>query len=366
MNPNDDGIKSIEEVEEFRPQPMPTPAQPTAPTPEPTPAPEAAPVTPTPISSAPEVPQAAPASEIPSAAPATEVSATPQSMSAAPAEVTVINNAKSSKSGGLFLLILIGLLIAFVFNIDSIVNIYDEYMNPKPVNINNDNTEPTNNLLDGYIVIGEESSVETDGVKFYSFKKSQGVVNFTYMASKRIDDVLSLGLYIELYNANKEILAKEAFNVPSGLDKDVVKVYSMNIKSDIQGSVYYARLRKYTATELSSVQSLTCTSTTTNSDGSTISNSIVYSFTNNELVSYTVSKQYSSVEETEEGNSESSPLQNELSTLPLSFGASLINNKLTYNVNLSNEIDDYSPLYEKGSIITNVKNNEQLKEWNCN
>ena len=289
-------------------------------------------VTPQPMPANPEPVEVSPQSDIPAAPPVSEVSTTPV-VDNQPEEITVVNNDQRSKGGGIVLVILIVILAVFVWNIDNILNLYNQYFNKSPVQRRNN--EPQNNLLDGYILIGDESSVETDDTKFYNFKKSTGVVTFTYMASKRIDDTSALGITIELYNPNKEVIAKEVFDVSGGLDKDVVKTYTMTFDTDLQSSVYYARLRKYTDADKSSTQSLTCTNSTTNKNGSVVNSSITYVFLNNELISYSVTKTYKAPE-TEEGteNIIVSPLETEYNNLPASLKATLISNKLSYTVNL--------------------------------
>ena len=330
---------------EFKPTPM--PASNPAPTPQPMPA-------------SPEKVEVTPQAGIPEAAPATEVSTAPV-VDNQPEEITVVNNEQRSKSGGVVLVVLIIILALFVWNIDNILDLYNQYFNVTPAQ--RKSNEPQNNLLDGYILIGDESSIETDDTKFYNFKKGSGVLTFTYMASKRIDDTSALGITIELYNANKEILAKEVFNVPNGLDKDVVKSYTMTFDTDLNASVYYARFRKYTEEDKNSTQSLTCTNSVTNKNGSTTNSSITYLFTNNELISYSVTKTYKPLE-TEETTS--SPLETEYNNLPVALKATLIDNKLSYTVNVSNLVEGYTPLYTKGTIITNIKNKEQQKDWKCN
>ena len=336
---------------EFKPTPMPASNQPS---------------TPQPMPANPEPVEVSAQNGVPEAAPAAEVSSAPV-VDNQPEEITVINNEQKSKGGGIVLVILIIILAVFVWNIDFILDLYNQYFSFTPSRRSTNNNNTQDNLLDGYILIGDESSITTDDVKFYNFNKSSGALTITYMASKRIDDTSALGITIELYNANKEILAKELFNVIGGLDKDVVKTYSMQIDSSIQASVYYARLRKYTENDKKSTQGLSCSNIETRKDGSTIKSNITYLFKNNELISYSVTKTYVPVS-SEEGNENviSSPLENEYNNLPTTLKPSLISNKLTYTVNLENDLAGYNPLYTKGTIITNIKNKEQQKDWKCN
>ena len=337
-------------------------------------------------------PSTAPVSEtpgIPTAAPAQEVSAIPE---AAPAqtvvdaskaqEVTVINTAKEKKGGSTLLIVLLVVLVLFVFNMNTVINVFNNLYNSilgKPQVVKNPNDG--DNLLDGYILINEDSSVETDNIKFYSFKKNDDALSFTYNASQKIQDVAILGIFIELYNTNKELLYKEVFNVSNGIDREVVKSYSIVLEDDIKASVHYARIRKYTDADYKSTQTLTCSQNLSEGDIKATYN-ITYNFTNNELMSYNVSKEATqsipAVQTNVDGtiNNEGTTteveknkyeieIENEYSSLPTSIRGSLTNGKLTYTVNLENEIAGYTPLYKKGSIITVIKMKETDKGWVC-
>lgn len=333
-----------------------------------------------PVSETPGIPTAAPAQEvsaIPEAAPAQTVVDT----SKAP-EVAVINTTKEKKGGSTLLIVLLVLLVLFVFNMNTVINLFNNIYNSifsKQEVVKNPNDG--DNLLDGYILINEDSSVETDNIKFYAFKKNDDVLSFTYNASQKIEDVAILSIFIELYNANKEVLYKEIFNVKPGIDKEVVKSYQIVLEDDIKASVYYARIRKYTDAEYNSTQTLTCSQNLSEGDIKATYN-ITYNFKNNELMSYNVSKEatqsiptaQTNIDETTnnegittevEKNKYEIEIENEYSSLPASINGNLTNGKLTYTVNLENEIADYIPLYKKGAIITVVKMKETDKGWVC-
>ena len=117
---------------------------------------------------------------IPEAAPATEVTAQTEVDTSKANEVTVINTQKEKKGGSLALIILLGLLVLFVFNIDYVISLYDSIFNKTVVTKKPTGNNDSNNLFNGFILIGEESYAITDNIKFYSFKKSSGILNFTY------------------------------------------------------------------------------------------------------------------------------------------------------------------------------------------
>ena len=274
-------------------------------------------------------------------------------------EVTVINTQKEKKSSPTLLLVLIGLLIVFVFCMDTIVGFVKGFIfKPAPIN----NVSKDDNQLEQYLTIGEAGQVETDGIKFYSFKKASGnTIEYNYISSNNIaaGSVASIQIYIELYNINKEIIHKELFDVTNGLGKDVVKSYSIQLNSELHSVASYARIRKYSEADLSSEQTLTCTLTDSDGTASAVYKNI-YHFKNNELVSYDVTKNVG-IEE----NSLFTKADSEFNSLPPSLGATFSNGVLSYSIDLTSDITGFVPLYTKGTIITNIRSSETNKKWIC-
>ena len=298
---------------------------------------------------------------IPEAAPATEVTAQTEVDTSKANEVTVINTQKEKKGGSLALIILLGLLVLFVFNIDYVISLYDSIFNKTVVTKKPTGNNDSNNLFNGFILIGEESYAITDNIKFYSFKKSSGILNFKYNSTEKNASVGDLNIYIELYNVNKEILYKEKFSITEA-DKDVAKSYSIYLDPDIDSSVYYAKLVKYTDADINSIQTVTCTKSETETIPAADAESEpvnkvtkytnVFNFKSQELVSVMVS-----VEGTQED------LDKIASSLPEGFKVTNANGKLSYTDVLA---ENSTFKVKKGDIITVVKNKQVNESWNCN
>lgn len=277
-------------------------------------------------------------------------------------EITVVNTEKK-RTSSIVMIILVAILIAFVFNIDKVIEYYDNYMSTGSLTSKNTN-ETTNNLVNGYILIGDSiSSIEIDKIKFYNFKKKEdeSSIIFNYESSSKYDNPSTLNIYIEFYNSEKEIIYKELFNVGSGIEKDVVRTMSLNVPSEVLQNAQYALVKKYTNSEMNSTQTLTC-KYNANEDEQVLNYNIVYSFKNNELVSYIVNKQILNYSE---DSSSYKRLNLEYNMVSQKINAVFEAGNLNYTVNLEENINDFTPLYEKGTLITIIKNKEKLKEWVC-
>ena len=278
----------------------------------------------------------------------TEVSIPPSASTTA--EPQVVNTVKS-KSSNVLLFIIIIILVAFAINIDKMAEMYDNYM--KTGSLTSTTVTP-DNTSDGFIKIDDaSSSMKIDDVKFYKFSKEEAElsISFNYETYEKIDSLASLNMYIELYNANKEILYKELFSADGTIQMNVVTKYSMKLDADVFGDAYYAKVVKYTSSEVESTSTLTCTLTDEKYQYEN-----VYHFKNNELISYDVTK--TSL------NEEDDSLQKEYYDINSKVTASLENKTLKYTVDL--ELNkDFKAVYPKGLTPTIVKSRETLKKWNC-
>lgn len=308
-----------------------------------------APVTPT-VSAAPateEVKPVTPVQEpVPAAPAAEEVTLSPTNTDNQ--EITVISTKKSVVSN-VILIIIIGLLIAFVFNMDTVIEYYERYMETgsltKPEEI------PTDNLTNGYILIDDNSSsIRVENIRFYNFRKSDNtVLTFSFESGAKYETPSNLGIYIELYNYNKELLYKGLFDTKKVIEKDVVRTYSITLDNDVYSDVQFALVKQYTEEEKNSTSKMTCSAVENN-----INRSITYNFKNNGLASYDVKE-----------TGDTFTIEKRLEDVKDKFNATMENGELKYTVNLESELNDYKPLYEKDTTMIIIKNKEVLKKWTC-
>ena len=267
--------------------------------------------------------------------------------------VEVIETASKTKAGNAVLIIFLILLIIFVFNIDFVIKMIDQYKVSK--NPGSAANKTTNNLTDGYILIDDNtSSIKLKDIKFYNFRKSIGKgVTFSYEALANYSDATSLEIYLEVYNSERELLYKELFDPKQKIEKDTVRSYIMDVDDIIYNNAFYALVKIYSESEKKVVASLTCTL----DDGKyTYKNE--YSFLGNGLSEYVVTKTSKKAND--------SDLQKEYDDLKKSVSnATLEKNTLKYTVDLNKENGEYVEIYEKDATLKFVKEKETLKEWKC-
>ena len=270
--------------------------------------------------------------------------------SASNAEPTVITTTRS-KGSNIVLAIVIIILIAFAFNIDTILKYYENYMETGSLTKTD---VPTDNLTGGYILINEStSSIKVKNIKFHNFKKvSPMTVSFNYETADSYSNPSELGIYIELYNSDKNVVYKELFNPENGIEKNTTVNYSMELESDVFEKAYYALVKTYTEEELNATSSLVC-----KKENSNYKYENKYSFTNNELNNYEVQIVSISEDKTE--------IEEEYNKVKDKLSATYDNNTLKYNVDLNTEISDFNPDFKKGITPEIVKSRNELKEWTC-
>ncbi len=277
-------------------------------------------------------------------------------------EITVVNTERK-KTSSIIMLILVGILIAFVFNIDKVIEYYDNYMATGNLT-SKTNNETTNNLVNGFILIGENTSrIQIDKIIFYNFKKKDesSSIIFNYESSLKYDNVPSLNIYIEFYNSEKELIYKKLFDLTNTIEKDVVRTDSVIVPSDVLQDAYYALVKKYTQSELNSTQTLTC-KYNKNEEEQVLNYNIVYNFKNNELINYIVNKQILNYNTDSESYKS---LNLEYLVASQKLNAVFQSGNLNYTIDLEKDLNGYTPLYEKGTLRTIIKNKEKLKEWVC-
>ena len=320
--------------------PTPMPAQPQAVNPSPMPA-QPQTVNPTPMATV-------QTKEDPNAK-LTEVSVPPSAGNTVN-EPQVINTTKS-KGSNILLFIVIIILIVFAINIDKMSEMYDNYM--KTGSLTASKVTP-DNLTDGFIKIDDaSSSKKVANIKFYNFKKSttDTTISFSFEAFAKIEEPSKLNVYIELYNANKELIYKELFDTQSQIEINTTSSYTMNLEEDIHNDAYFALAKVYSGTDLSAQSSLTCKYSDNDYQYEN-----KYYFIGNGLNKYDVSK--TSIKE------DDTKLLEEYNSLKTKMTVVLDNKTLKYTVDL-NEDNTISPLYTKGLTQAVIKNRETLKEWKC-
>ena len=89
---------------------------------------------------------------------------------------------------------------------------------------------------------------------------------------------------------------------------------------------------------------------------------IVYNFKNNELINYIVNKQILNYNTDSESYKS---LNLEYLVASQKLNAVFQSGNLNYTIDLEKDLNGYTPLYEKGTLRTIIKNKEKLKEWVC-
>lgn len=282
-------------------------------------------------------------------------------MEAAPMEEQVISTHKK-KTSNLIMYILVIILILFVVFIDPI----KEFITDKIIDFKPNNPNTSENLISGFLKLEEKSGyIKVNNIKYYNVKKGDGTnIILNYEPYKNSSNIEKEGIYIELYNADKEILSKTLFN-PSKIEKEVVRTFTFEVTNDVYTDAFYALVKTYTDEELKSTKTLTC-KYTVNNDNITLNYVNTYEFINNSLTKYNVNKTFSYKEDNTESNKYKDELKSEyLNINDFNIKSEYNDTSLKYSIDLSNEIKDFRPLYKKDTIITIVKNKEELKKWKC-
>lgn len=306
---------------------------------------------------------AAPTVQPTPATPMPEMPAMPEvaPMEAAPMEEQVISTHKK-KTSNLIMYILVIILILFVVFIDPI----KEFITDKIIDFKPNNPNTSENLISGFLKLEEKSGyIKVNNIKYYNVKKSNETnIILNYEPYKNSSNIEKEGIYIELYNADKEILSKTLFN-PSKIEKNVVRTFTFEVTNDVYTDAFYALVKTYTDEELKSTKTLTC-KYTVNNYNITLNYVNTYEFINNSLTKYNVNKTFSYKEDNTESNKYKNELKSEyLNINDFNIKSEYNDTSLKYSIDLSNEIKDFRPLYKKDTIITIVKNKEELKKWKC-
>lgn len=277
----------------------------------------------------------------------------------------VINTQKSKTSNTIIIVLLI-IMAGCVFFIDDILGFFNT--NFAPSIKDNKEEELSNNLIDGYIKLGDPVAyMKTGGIKFYNFSLSEtNKVILSFLSDKKLDETSSLGYYIVLYNSEKEITYKELFSIPKKVEANEVSQYKISLDVDVYEDSKYAKIIKYTDEELAKKYKIVCSYNIENNDIK-LNYQNTYAFENDLLVSYTIVKDYSLPDsETEDSKKYKNELDNENAKITeVGIKTEYNNNKLTYSVNMNKIPEGFVPLYKNTATKTMIIKKEKLKKWEC-
>ena len=277
----------------------------------------------------------------------------------------VINTQKSKTSNTIIVVLLI-IMAVCVFFIDDILGYFNT--NFAPSIKDNKEEELSNNLIDGYIKLGDPVAyMKTGGIKFYNFSLSEtNKVILSFLSDKKLDETSSLGYYIVLYNSEKEIAYKELFSIPKKIEANEVSQYKISLDVDVYEDSKYAKIIKYTDEELAKKYKIVC-SYNIESNDIKLNYQNTYAFENDLLVSYTIVKDYSLPDsETEDSKKYKNELDNENAKITeAGIKTEYNNNKLTYSVNMNKIPEGFVPLYKNTATKTMIIKKEKLKKWEC-
>ena len=277
----------------------------------------------------------------------------------------VINTQKSKTSNTIIVVLLI-IMAVCVFFIDDILGYFNT--NFAPSIKDNKEEELSNNLIDGYIKLGDPVAyMKTGGIKFYNFSLSEtNKVILSFLSDKKLDETSSLGYYIVLYNSEKEITYKELFSIPKKVEANEVSQYKISLDVDVYEDSKYAKIIKYTDEELAKKYKIVCSYNIENNDIK-LNYQNTYAFENDLLVSYTIVKDYSLPDsKTEDSKKYKNELDNENAKITeAGIKTEYNNNKLTYSVNMNKIPEGFVPLYKNTATKTMIIKKEKLKKWEC-
>lgn len=276
----------------------------------------------------------------------------------------VINTKKETTSSKVFFIVVL-LVGLFVYFLDDIVDYFTED-NYQYIYGDSTNYE-SGNLVDGFIKFGENSSfIKVKKIRFYNFLKSSDTsIVLNYESSANVSDSSSLEIYILIYDSNKELIYKELFNTTEKIEKDAIRQYSMKVKNDVYQSAFYAKVLIFDKTQKNLISNVKC-KYVLNKDDFDVNYQIVYSFKNDELIAYEVTKEYKV--KNDKANIDEYKTEIKLEYLKVN-DAKMANkyedNYLNYKVDVTKLQEGFTPLYTIGTLPKTIKNAESLKNWVC-
>ena len=103
-----------------------------------------------------------------------------------------------------------------------------------------------------YVIIGENTSITVEKIKFNNFTKSSDYKSlYNYTALEDINDVSNLNIYIEYYNYSRQLLKRIKFEVNGNiLKKDDKGLIENQLSENSFNKAHYIRIRKMTESEI--------------------------------------------------------------------------------------------------------------------
>ena len=279
-------------------------------------------------------------------------------------DVTVVSTKKAKKGSGVGIIVIVIILVLVVLNFDKVEWFYDNYVKESVLLFKKDDAD-SNNLAGDYVLVNDAtSSIKTSGIRFSDFSnKEDRKVTFMYTGDEKIDNTSSLGIYVELFDANKDIIYKEQFLPSDGIKKNTSKKYEIELDKDIHEKVRYAVVRKYTSEDFTKMSAVSCSLIQDNGSYKVVFTN-KYSFVNNELKTYSVTEELIAGEETGDTISYRMQMENKKNSLS-ELNPTLTGNVLSYNVDASKTYNSYTLVELYGTTPTMVKYREEAKKWKC-
>lgn len=216
--------------------------------------------------------------------------------------------------------------------------------------------------VDGYMLINNnQSSSVVEKIEFYNVRKNSNKISFAYEPNTKIDNLKSLNLYVEIYNKNKEIIYRELFNPVDTIEKGKIKRYSKSLNAYTFNNAYYIKINRIDKPSDNN-EVLTC-SYNLKKDNYTLDYEIYYTFNDNFLTKYEVSKNING--NINDNNVNVVNLNKEFKEVNEEVEATFNNNQLHYIVDLIHEYTKFTPLYPYGSTKDQITKTGISNNWSC-
>ena len=282
-------------------------------------------------------------------------------------DVTVISTNHGKKGGGAAVIVIALFLVLFVFNIDKVEDIFNNYV--KENILFNKNANKGENLNGGFIQVDDPNSFDTlNSIKFYNFNTTtvNNALALNYKSDIDIQNASAFNIYIEVYDTDKDLIYKNLFDPKKEFKKNTAKEYDINLPQDVFEKIKYAKIKNYSEKENDSTSKVTCT-LIEETNKYNLSYKNVYNFKNNVLLSYDVTEEIISKEgfeedaEVKEYKTNLEKAKDELIELTPAYQ----DGKLTYIVDTSKDYTKYKLVETMDSTPKMVRIREEKKKWKC-
>ena len=221
----------------------------------------------------------------------------------------------------------------------------------------------------------EEGSITAKRVKFYSPRKStNNQISVTYLPETGFNDVDSLNLYIEIYNSNKELITRVKFTNITKLERKVQGSYKINLNETIYKEAKYFKITIIKDKDFDKINdTLTCKYSFTHNNVK-VDYERKYNFTKSGLLSYSINKTITKLDETSLDNTTLEEYKKLFTTENENLkktnieDITLTDSSINYTVNLSTlklGKSSYKNIYEQGSIKRQIELSEAKMNWMC-